>query len=140
MESQCFKSSWMLALLHAGYEIPKTTAGDDTFQSVNEIGIFSVSWTLGSALFHACSIIPPSSGGSSLLAVMSSTRYVLFLLVCIAICGTFVCNWKQTSGGVMGSPRRRDLDENETQEFDSLVSVVVDRNVHEVANAGYLSR
>jgi Golgi apyrase len=45
LHSQCFKSSWMISLLHEGYGVPQNGSG--TFQSVNEIGIFSVSWTLG---------------------------------------------------------------------------------------------
>ncbi|RKO88403.1 nucleoside phosphatase GDA1/CD39, partial [Blyttiomyces helicus] len=65
---QCFKSAWIINVLHEGLGIPRDrvtvanhtksrTAG--SFESVDEIADFSVSWTLGAILLHAVATVPP---------------------------------------------------------------------------------
>ncbi|KAJ3220057.1 Golgi apyrase [Clydaea vesicula] len=62
LELVCFKSAWIMSLIHGGLGISKLDHEMDlnkeqtfssNFQSINEIGKFQVSWTLGAVLFHA---------------------------------------------------------------------------------------
>ncbi|KAI8851882.1 nucleoside phosphatase family-domain-containing protein [Chytridium lagenaria] len=49
VQMQCFKSAWLLTVLHEGLGAPKTVT---TIEPVNEINGFSVSWTLGAMIIH----------------------------------------------------------------------------------------
>ncbi|KAI8813615.1 nucleoside phosphatase family-domain-containing protein [Cladochytrium replicatum] len=67
---QCFKSSWIMTVLHEGFGIPRSgkisnasktgseldaspDASHSIFESVNDIGDFAISWTLGAVLLYA---------------------------------------------------------------------------------------
>ncbi len=55
LELQCFKSGWLLNILHEGFGFPKQTTLSpprSLFESVNQIHEKSVSWTLGAMLIH----------------------------------------------------------------------------------------
>ena len=55
LESQCFKSTWIMTILHEGFGLPQEADGKttkSTFESVNEIQNVGVSWTLGAMLLR----------------------------------------------------------------------------------------
>ncbi|ETN42204.1 uncharacterized protein HMPREF1541_04145 [Cyphellophora europaea CBS 101466] len=68
-EEVCFKSSWLINMLHDGIGIPRvglesngTSNPNDfnsPFQAVDEIRETEVTWTLGKILLYASSTIPP---------------------------------------------------------------------------------
>ncbi|KAJ3244207.1 Golgi apyrase [Chytriomyces hyalinus] len=71
LKLRCFKSAWVLEVLHDGFGIPKdqlvesdTVSGENreatSFQPAMELNGFPISWTLGAMLFHVSSIIPPN--------------------------------------------------------------------------------
>jgi len=64
LELQCFKSAWIVNILHEGLGIPKELLLEEEddivpIRSVNEINGLQVSWTLGVILMYASSTIPP---------------------------------------------------------------------------------
>ncbi|EGF84465.1 hypothetical protein BATDEDRAFT_1311, partial [Batrachochytrium dendrobatidis JAM81] len=74
LQFQCFKSAWIMSVLHDGLGLPKIIPGNtDTtgesdqanhfpvFQSINEIDDFPISWTLGAVLLYASSTIQPNT-------------------------------------------------------------------------------
>ncbi|KAJ3252610.1 Golgi apyrase [Chytriomyces hyalinus] len=69
LKLRCFKSAWVLEVLHDGFGIPKdqlvesdAMSGEATaFQPAMELNGFPISWTLGAMLFHVSSIIPPKA-------------------------------------------------------------------------------
>lgn len=76
LEMQCFKSAWLLSFLHEGLGVPKEPQSLSSFQSVNSIGDFSLSWTLGAILlFAASTTISSTSPGSSTTSTISSSYY-----------------------------------------------------------------
>ncbi|KAI8834367.1 nucleoside phosphatase GDA1/CD39 [Chytriomyces cf. hyalinus JEL632] len=71
LKLRCFKSAWVLEVLHDGFGIPKdqlvesdTVSGENreaaSFQPAMELNGFPISWTLGAMLFHVSSIITPN--------------------------------------------------------------------------------
>ncbi|ORY49047.1 nucleoside phosphatase GDA1/CD39 [Rhizoclosmatium globosum] len=62
---QCFKSAWVLEVLHDGFGIPRedvlSSAGEEssTFEPANELNGFKISWTLGAMLLHVSTLIKP---------------------------------------------------------------------------------
>lgn len=112
----------------------------ESFESVNDIGMFSVSWTLGAALLHASSTIP-SSGMTFLpkslypqmqsLSVYKYRWQVIFIIVFLMVlvyfyrrraASLFSVHRKRSEVSVDGdlSGQRADL------EMESLTSVVVE--------------
>ena len=101
LQNQCFKSAWIMTVLHEGFGLPKekVESVEDRFQSVDSISGFSVSWTLGVALMHAVERIgasglqstpstthldfPASSSSSSSFA---GEFFLLFILLAVVIC------------------------------------------------------
>ncbi|KAJ3416236.1 Golgi apyrase [Chytridiales sp. JEL 0842] len=66
---QCFKSAWVVTVLHYGLGIPvpnETEEEDEegeeypVLRTVNEAKGFPMSWTLGAMLLHVAATIPPS--------------------------------------------------------------------------------
>ncbi|KAI8923093.1 nucleoside phosphatase family-domain-containing protein [Entophlyctis helioformis] len=89
LRMQCFKSAWVMSVLHDGLGIPKEQPSRSSpsvdpkphFESVNEIDSFSVSWTLGAILMYASSTVPAApkfvSGESRSLLASNSPADVL---------------------------------------------------------------
>lgn len=90
----CFKSSWLINVLHDGIGVPRVgleplspasskniskvkTGGKhgpsvaflNPFQAVNKINDVEVSWTLGKMLLYAASEVPPNASSTNTLAV-----------------------------------------------------------------------
>ncbi|KAI9332200.1 nucleoside phosphatase GDA1/CD39 [Obelidium mucronatum] len=67
LQLQCFKSAWVLEILHDGFGIPREHVLDKTtqhykaspFEPANELNGFKISWTLGAMLLHVSSLIEP---------------------------------------------------------------------------------
>lgn len=78
----CFKSSWLMTVLHDGIGVPRNSSKDvtpelnetdvpilhekyenypDPFRPINKIGNMEVSWTVGKMLLYAAGQIPPSN-------------------------------------------------------------------------------
>ena len=99
LEAQCFKSAWLLNFLHEGFGFPKDSLpGNESsskhnvnphfsFESVNSISNFSVSWTLGAMLVHVSESLDSSS---NFLFRPQVHRWVAFWLL-LSICATFCC-------------------------------------------------
>lgn len=86
----CFKSSWLINVLHDGIGVPRVGLEDfasahnitkakvghgkkktflNPFQAVNKINGKEVSWTLGKMVLYASSEVPPPSADPDVLAV-----------------------------------------------------------------------
>ncbi|KAI8607126.1 nucleoside phosphatase GDA1/CD39, partial [Chytriomyces sp. MP71] len=68
LKLRCFKSAWVLEVLHDGFGIPRqetigARGGGEAFEPAKELNGFPISWTMGAMLFHVSSTIPPSGGG-----------------------------------------------------------------------------
>lgn len=101
LELQCFKSAWIMNILHYGFGIPFSISGDDEggdfssatiptspFRSINEVGEFSVSWTLGAILFHVSETIPQKGKYPTL-----SLNHTIFMIsICLLIVGAYTCS------------------------------------------------
>ncbi|KAJ3031680.1 UNVERIFIED_CONTAM: Golgi apyrase [Siphonaria sp. JEL0065] len=79
LQLQCFKSAWVLEILHDGFGIPREHVLDEAaattmsawitsssaasskspFEPANELNGFKISWTLGAMLLHVSSLIEP---------------------------------------------------------------------------------
>ncbi|KAJ8327446.1 Golgi apyrase [Batrachochytrium dendrobatidis] len=94
LQFQCFKSAWIMSVLHDGLGLPKIIPGNtDTtgesdqanhfpvFQSINEIDDFPISWTLGAVLLYASSTIQPNTTrhSTSLAFTVTGTRFTDFI-------------------------------------------------------------
>ncbi|KAJ3175887.1 Golgi apyrase [Geranomyces variabilis] len=112
---QCFKSAWILTVLHDGLGVPREKVrvpGDDdeagggvgvvgqgasgaAFESVNEIGRFGVSWTLGAMLMHVAAIIPtrPNDAEDSRIMSVPTARVVLIGLLLGVVAAAGLAWW-----------------------------------------------
>ena len=57
LQAQCFKSAWLLNILHKGFGFPKESMENPAstqpmFETINDINNFTVSWTLGAMLLQ----------------------------------------------------------------------------------------
>ncbi|KAJ3170794.1 Golgi apyrase [Geranomyces variabilis] len=118
---QCFKSAWILTVLHDGLGVPKEKVrvpGDDdeagsgvgvvgqgasgaAFESVNEIGRFGVSWTLGAMVMHVAATIPtrPDSAqnaeDSRLMSVQTARVVLIGLLLAVVAAAGLAWWWRR---------------------------------------------
>ncbi|KAI8586395.1 nucleoside phosphatase GDA1/CD39, partial [Geranomyces variabilis] len=118
---QCFKSAWILTVLHDGLGVPKEKVrvpGDDdeagsgvgvvgqgasgaAFESVNEIGRFGVSWTLGAMVMHVAATIPtrPDSAqnadDSRLMSVQTARVVLIGLLFAVVAAAGLAWWWRR---------------------------------------------
>ncbi|TPX31124.1 hypothetical protein SmJEL517_g05458 [Synchytrium microbalum] len=89
---QCFRSAWVLSVLHDGFGVPPSHIQQNAdkanaFKPINEVGRFQASWTLGVAVLIASAGIPArTSTGRSAVWVSSS----LVMLVGLAGVGGIV--------------------------------------------------
>ncbi|KAI8886310.1 hypothetical protein K501DRAFT_244253 [Backusella circina FSU 941] len=108
-QMQCFKSAWMVNVLHEGIEVPRRLTYDvleqsiesieskhwnPPFQSVDTINDIQVSWTLGAMLLYVSSQIPqynqrhyllegiihPSATGGFMILILIASMGCLWLL------------------------------------------------------------
>ena len=88
LQKQCFKTSWLMNVLHKGFGLPTDTIGTLSpgdpmrpFRSVDTVDGFSVSWTLGVALSHAAEHARESYRWPS----QASLFLVLFIVLAVAV-------------------------------------------------------
>ncbi|KAJ3145730.1 Golgi apyrase [Geranomyces michiganensis] len=121
---QCFKSAWILTVLHDGLGVPREKVrvpGDDdeagggvgvvgqgasgaAFESVNEIGRFGVSWTLGAMLMHVAATIPKRLDGDETsehpgVTVHAASWVLLALLLAIFTAAALAWWWNREPDG-----------------------------------------
>lgn len=91
LKDACFKASWVLDVLHEGFELPRLgleTSGDNSekeqktiekienthvpFKSADSINGEELSWTLGKMLLYASSRIEPSSSDAASIGIRPS--------------------------------------------------------------------
>lgn len=65
MKLKCFKSAYLLSVLHDGLRMPKVSSSssnsDDMLETIDDLDGYSVTWTLGAALLLASSQIKTTS-------------------------------------------------------------------------------
>ncbi len=81
----CFKSAYLLNIIHEGFGIPKTINGPEDkpyIESIDKIDGFSVSWTMGVMFLYSSATIQPQSTlyFSATIIVLSSLLVVFSLL------------------------------------------------------------
>lgn len=85
MKMQCFKSSYLLNVIHEGLGIPTDKVHPPVLESTESLNGFSVSWTLGVMILFAASTIPkdytfPQQQGNSWFLLALIAFVVLALL------------------------------------------------------------
>ncbi|ORY46921.1 hypothetical protein BCR33DRAFT_715323 [Rhizoclosmatium globosum] len=119
---QCFKSAWVLEVLHEGFGIPRNEVlkeggvsrdsyrmARSVFEPVHELGGFPISWTLGALLVHVCSTIDDGRGSRRLSIWLSGTGIRAALVIsCIAITVFLgIVFWRQYKRAKANLYRRR---------------------------------
>ncbi|KAH6589712.1 hypothetical protein BASA61_005525 [Batrachochytrium salamandrivorans] len=125
LQFQCFKSAWIMSVLHDGLGLPKSGVGmpsktssghkQDTsvpaFESTNEISGFPLSWTLGAVLLYASSTIKPKglsspdfvqeSQESSFFFIANPTLIftLVFFILLLVIMGVLLSMWPHQQHG-----------------------------------------
>ncbi|KAI8906329.1 nucleoside phosphatase GDA1/CD39 [Gorgonomyces haynaldii] len=63
LEEQCFKTAYIMNMLHVGLGLPKesNSNGRPIFESIDDVDGFDTSWTLGAMFLYASSSIPPQN-------------------------------------------------------------------------------
>ena len=92
LQSQCFKSAWMVELLHAGYGFPENPNEPPIITTLDRHGTFDLSWSLGAMLTRARLNAPKS------FEIDAMRWNIVALLVVLASIATLL--------GCMLSPRR----------------------------------
>ncbi len=83
MEMHCFKSVYLLNVLHEGFGIPKETAtklDSPLLDTIDTLAGFDVSWTLGAMMMFASSTIPQHSYSDD-SSVITTGEFILLLIV-----------------------------------------------------------
>ncbi|KAI9008191.1 nucleoside phosphatase GDA1/CD39, partial [Gaertneriomyces semiglobifer] len=126
---QCFKSAWLMSVLHDGLGIPREDVrvpGDDddagsgvdvggsgsTMESVDKIAGMGVSWTLGSMLLHVAATIP--SGASVTPGSLSVVPLVVVMVVVVGFAGW---RWRRMRNASQGGGSRGYVGLNQGQEM-----------------------
>ncbi|KAI8826528.1 nucleoside phosphatase family-domain-containing protein [Fimicolochytrium jonesii] len=115
LKLQCFKSAWIMSVLHDGLGVPREmvrvpndeddsgrgvdvhgegASSDPAFESVNEIGTFSVSWTLGAILLHVAATIPRADGEAQGV-VGRVVKWVLGMVLMGGVGGGLLWQWRK---------------------------------------------
>ncbi|KAJ3307039.1 Golgi apyrase [Kappamyces sp. JEL0829] len=85
MKLHCFKSAYLLNVLHEGLRMPKDThlshSEGPILESIDDIGGVSVSWTLGAMILYVSSTIPQASYSPSARYVKWTSAFVVFLIL-----------------------------------------------------------
>ncbi|KAH3665859.1 hypothetical protein OGAPHI_004047 [Ogataea philodendri] len=94
LRDSCFKASWVVNVLHEGFELPRIGFEKDDlsndeieklnkqdtehipFQSANQIDGAELSWTLGKIVLYASSQIPTNDGGSVGVVPSETVQYI----------------------------------------------------------------
>ena len=81
MQMHCFKTAYLLSILHDGLGIPKNPTyhldKGPLLESLDEVDGFSVSWTMGAMFLYASSTIPQQSSS------VSRNSFTIFLIMVI---------------------------------------------------------
>ncbi|KAJ3183663.1 Golgi apyrase [Gaertneriomyces sp. JEL0708] len=126
---QCFKSAWLMSVLHDGLGIPREDVrvpGDDddagsgidvggsgsTMESVDKIAGMGVSWTLGSMLLHVAATIP--NGARVTPGRLSVMPLVVVMVVVVGVAGW---RWRRMRNASQGSGSRGYVGLNQNQEM-----------------------
>ncbi|KAJ3067190.1 Golgi apyrase [Podochytrium sp. JEL0797] len=108
----CFKSAWILEILHEGFEFPRTELLPSTtspqgnpFTPANEISGFPITWTTGVILFHICSTIAKPAPHQP--TTDSTIRLFLFSLCLIVGTLLSIVFWRRYRRANASAQRRR---------------------------------
>ncbi|KXN69897.1 hypothetical protein CONCODRAFT_79088 [Conidiobolus coronatus NRRL 28638] len=77
----CFKATWLNTVLHDGFGLDKS----DVFESINDVGIWEVSWTLGALITSISSRIPPQSLKAEVEEAHPVSLYRVFILIIVLV-------------------------------------------------------
>jgi Golgi nucleoside diphosphatase len=84
LQQHCFKSAYLLNVLHNGFGFPKEST---SLESMEELEGMSLSWTLGAIFIYASSVMPMSP---RLEANLQNLTFLEFVLGCIILSMGFV--------------------------------------------------
>jgi Golgi apyrase len=81
LPSTCFKATWLKTVLHEGFGLEKS----GIFESINDVGIWEVSWTLGALITSISSRIPVQSVKAEAEEAHPVSLYRVFILIIVLV-------------------------------------------------------
>jgi Golgi apyrase len=104
MKLKCFKSAYLLNILHEGFRLPKSQ-NPAILETVDDLDGYSVSWTMGAALLLASSQIPHSS-----IPKLTYQWTSILIIILLILFGGFYYFVSKTRGTVYDLTRFHDIE------------------------------